>query len=101
MCITLVYDIIMQGYIYMYIKQYCLLLFLLLLLLFPTVLLPSVEPIHEENPWAGPAVNGQASKAEELRNAGETAGWSRGEEWLSQINSNSKITNGTTTPPPG
>ncbi|XP_037776179.1 protein numb-like isoform X2 [Penaeus monodon] len=65
------------------------------------VLLPSVEPIHEENPWAGPAVNGQASKAEELRNAGETAGWSRGEEWLSQINSNSKITNGTTTPPPG
>lgn len=65
------------------------------------VLLPSVEPIREENPWAGPAVNGQASKAEELINAGESAGWSRGEEWLSQINSNSKITNGTTTPPPG
>ncbi|XP_042868293.1 protein numb-like isoform X3 [Penaeus japonicus] len=65
------------------------------------VLLPSVHPIREENPWAGPAVNGQASQAEELTNAGDSGGWSRGEEWLSQINSNTKITNGTTTPPPG
>lgn len=62
------------------------------------VLLPSVNPIREENPWAGSTVNGQsATSNDDTKGDG---GWSRGEEWLSQINSQSKITNGTATPPP-
>ncbi|XP_068208940.1 protein numb-like [Palaemon carinicauda] len=62
------------------------------------VLLPSVDPIREEIPWVGPAINGQETSA--IISTQTEGGWSRGEEWLSQINSQSAtITNGTTTPP--
>ncbi|XP_050715201.1 protein numb-like isoform X4 [Eriocheir sinensis] len=54
------------------------------------VLLPSVEPIREENPWTAPEVNGHT-----------TEGKSLGEEWLSQINPQAKIINGTSSPPIG
>ncbi|KAG0710583.1 hypothetical protein GWK47_022521 [Chionoecetes opilio] len=56
------------------------------------VLLPSVEPIHEENPWVAGEVNGHAILEKNM---------SLGEEWLSQINPQSKITNGTASPPIG
>lgn len=56
------------------------------------VLLPSVEPIREENPWAGPEVNGHATVGKNK---------SLGEEWLSQINPDAKIINGTASPPIG
>ncbi|XP_042232674.1 protein numb-like isoform X2 [Homarus americanus] len=63
------------------------------------VLLPSVEPIHEESPWAGSDINGQPLSLDDPTGA-ETKR-SLGEEWLSQFNTQPKITNGTTTPPPG
>ncbi|XP_069946664.1 protein numb [Cherax quadricarinatus] len=63
------------------------------------VLMPSVEPIHEENPWPGPEINGQTSSL--VESTGIEAKRSLGEEWLSQFNTHPKITNGTTTPPPG
>ncbi|XP_045117015.1 protein numb-like isoform X2 [Portunus trituberculatus] len=56
------------------------------------VLLPSVEPIREENPWASAEVNGHASEGKNK---------SLGEEWLSQINPQAKVVNGTASPPIG
>lgn len=61
------------------------------------VLLPSVDPIHEENPWAGSNINGQPSSLGDSTQTDNKR--SLGEEWLSQFNPQPKITNGTTTPP--
>ncbi|XP_064104419.1 protein numb-like isoform X3 [Macrobrachium nipponense] len=62
------------------------------------VLLPSVDPIREEIPWVAPTINGQETGT--ITSTTTESGFSRGEEWLSQINSQSAtITNGTTTPP--
>ncbi|XP_045616043.1 protein numb isoform X4 [Procambarus clarkii] len=63
------------------------------------VMMPSVEPIHEEIPWAGPEINGQITSL--VDPAGIEATRSLGEEWLSQFNTQTKITNGTITPPTG
>ncbi|KAK4310146.1 hypothetical protein Pmani_018260 [Petrolisthes manimaculis] len=63
------------------------------------VLLPDVEPIREENPWAGTEVNGHTITSNE--SGAEANQRSLGEEWLSQFNTQAKMTNGTTTPPLG
>ncbi|CAL4097399.1 unnamed protein product, partial [Meganyctiphanes norvegica] len=57
------------------------------------VLVPSVAPIIEENPWeeSNTLSNGKGADSESASSGPDSGGWSRGEEWLSQINASSPL----------